>query len=117
MNVLQWPETSTPSMTSLSWVFRFSGRMSDSSWIGMDAPSAQAGKVFDDDGRAVGGLEPRAPLLVDAVESQQAAHVHHRLGGIGEIGAQVAAALLVDVVGVDLGEQEVDEEHHVAIDA
>ena len=27
--VLQWPETSTPSITSLSCVFRFSGRIRD----------------------------------------------------------------------------------------
>src|SRR5512142_3383329 len=106
MNVLQWPETSTPSSTSLSCVFRFSGRIRETSWIGMGS-SLEPRKVFDHDRGAVGGLQPRAAVFGDAVQPQQAPHVHHRLLGGGEVGAQVAAALLLDVDRVDARGEEI----------
>src|SRR5512141_1803435 len=110
MNVLQWPETSTPSITSFSWVFRFSGRISESSWMGMVSPSPRAPRLrqrrgvqfLDDHGRAVRGLEARAAVPGDAVQAEQAMHVRHGRFDVGEVGAQVAAALLVDVARVDV---------------
>src|SRR5512132_4452131 len=111
MKVLQWPETSTPSITSLSCVFRFSGRISDFSWIMV---SAELLRLADHDGAAVERLQPGAPVRVGAVEPENAPRVQHRMLGRREIGAQVRAAALADVFGIDLGRQDVDIEEHVA---
>src|SRR5688500_10318870 len=108
MNVLQWPETSIPSITSLSWVFRFSGRISDFSWMGMGVASGSRPRqgvrfvAFEHLGAAVGGLELGAAVGVHAVEPEDAPRVQHRILGGGEVRAQVRAAALADVVGINL---------------
>src|SRR5579863_2330683 len=121
MNVLQCPETSTPSISNCSCVTRFSGRISDFSWIGIDAPSrTQLARFAEHVGFAVDQLEAGATGLgVDGVEPEHPARVRHSvgLGTAAEIRVQILAAPVVDVAGVDVGTEQVGIECKVAENA
>ena len=71
--------------------------------------------IVDDECFAVNGLQPRPAVTgLDTVKAEQAACVLHGIFRSREIRAQVAAALLADVLRIDLRTQHVDVLQDVA---